>query len=894
MCAALLAMSACRGSFEWEEASPASQGLREASLEQLWEGLVPFQTRALLVIRNDRILFERYAAPAHENTLFSVASVSKGTVGALGVLAAVDEGLIRIEDPVHRYVPRWIGIPGKQDITIAQLLKHTSGLEDSEEGGAPHSELTGWKGEFWSYGRDPRRGHIPYLHARDKAKLLFPPGTRAHYSNPGYAMLGLALAKSLKRSRYFDLGHLLRDRVMEPLGVGAHEWELNRDLISEYNGLRLVMPWGGARYTARTLAKLGRLLLREGDWDGKRVLSKSALSLALTDTGDPAGKRRPGVPQWVPGLGFSLNTMRQLGRLPSDAFASMGANHQVLLVVPSQELIVVRLGRAWLRDPDGGNKHAGLVRYLSDPLMNAIETENAPIPAGPAASALPVGTERAVLCWPARAGTLTEMRSGKKFARGSLSGNPLRPVRRALIDDGEANAVRAEAQFEVDLPLAGDWYLWARLLNPGVKHNPEFAPDSFWAQLDSHDQRVLGNMPGDWETWQWRGTGPHPLLLATAQAGPHTLRIKNREVAVDLPADAAPRIDVLLLTNDPRYEPADEDCLPQLDARIPAAAPVPQSQQIRGITWDEPASVRRFGRHADNWPATAAGEGVLYTAYGDGWAFDDSESAPKLSLGFARLSGSPPHISGINLSSPSGEDRGDGTRGKKASSLLMVDDVLYMWVRNAAANGRAATLAWSADRAATWNWVDWRFDELGYPAFIQYGANYSGARDDYVYSVSPDGPSAYEPADRMLLLRVPREKIRDKGAYEFFAGFDGHEAPRWTNRFDQREGVFAFSGNCARSSVSYNEGLGRYLWWQQIPSGLGGVDTRYVGGLGIYEAPEPWGPWRSVTYVRRWDMAPGETATFPTPWMRDGGRRAYLLFSGDGVMSLRGATFELP
>ena len=75
--------------------------------------------------------------------------------------------------------------------------------------------------------------------------------------------------------------------------------------------------------------------------------------------------------------------------------------------------------------------------------------------------------------------------------------------------------------------------------------------------------------------------------------------------------------------------------------------------------------------------------------------------------------------------------------------------------------------------------------------------------------------------------------------------------------------MFVNPGHCYRSSVSYNAGLRRYLWCQ---TGLG-ADTRFAGGLAIYDAPEPWGPWTTVFHTDEWDTAPGETSCLPTKWM---------------------------
>ena len=313
--------------------------------------------------------------------------------------------------------------------------------------------------------------------------------------------------------------------------------------------------------------------------------------------------------------------------------------------------------------------------------------------------------------------------------------------------------------------------------------------------------------------------------------------------------------------------------------------PYPPSPVIKSVTWAPPSTIVRKASGSDNWPITWADDDNLYTAYGDGYGFEPKLPV-KLSLGFAKIIGSPPDFSRVNIRSPNGEQTGDGESGKKASGMLMVDGLLYMWVRNAG-NSQPA---WSTDYGKTWTWADWKFTtSFGYPTFLNYGKNYSGARDEYVYVYSPDTDSAYEPADRMILARVPKEQITNRDAYEFFKNLDEQGNPIWTEDILQREAVFDNFWRCYRSGVSYNAGLGRYLWCQIIP----GEDTRFSGGFGIYDAPEPWGPWTTVYYTESWDVGPGETCSFPTKWMSPDGKVCYLVFSGDDNFSVRKVTFSL-
>ncbi|MFO7904934.1 MAG: serine hydrolase [Pirellulaceae bacterium] len=321
-------------------------------------------------------------------------------------------------------------------------------------------------------------------------------------------------------------------------------------------------------------------------------------------------------------------------------------------------------------------------------------------------------------------------------------------------------------------------------------------------------------------------------------------------------------------------------------------APYPPSPLITGVEWGPKDEIIRLGRGSDNWPLTWADNGHLYTAYGDGWGFEPRVEE-KLSLGLGRVEGDPPKIKGVNVRSDF-EETGDGRRGRKACGMLMVDETLYMFLRNADRQGSQSQLAWSKDHGKTWTEADWRFESLGYPTFLNFGQNYSGARDEFVYLVTHDDASAYQPADRFILMRVHKEKIAERDAYEFFVERNKDDQPVWTKDIDKRGAVFEHDGNCYRSGISYNAGLGRYVWCQIIPSenlafaGPKG-DMRFEGGFGVYDAPEPWGPWTTAYFTKNWDVGPGETSSLPPKWISEDGKTMWLVFSGDDSFSVRRA-----
>lgn len=670
-------------SFEWQAVAPESQGLRAASLEALKDRLAA-NTKALLVVRRDRIVYEWYGEGHSADARHYTASMAKALVGGVSLGVALTDGRIALDDRVSAYVPQWKGDSRKSRITVRHLGSHTSGLDDAEADGpghVPHDELTGWKGDFWKRLQPP---NDPFTIARDFTPVLFEPGDRFQYSNPGIAMLTYAVTSALRGAvggtgAPVDIRALLRDRVMRPIGVSDEAWTVGYGTTFTVDGLPLVGAWGGGGYTARAAARVGRLMLRGGDWDGAQLLAREAVRLITSDAGTPGRG----------GMGWWSNNDGRFAALPKDAFWGSGAGHQVLLVIPSLDLVAVRNGASLGEDLE---HHDKLNAMLFEPLVAAV-------------------------------------------------------------------------------------------------------------------------------------TGPG--------AGP--------------PASGSP--------------------------------PYPPSPVIRDITWAPAATIRRAAQGSDNWPLTWGDDDALYGAYGDGHGFEPP-TPEKLSLGLARIAGGPASFRGTNIRSATGETRGDGARGKKASGMLMVDGVLYMWVRNA----DNAQLAWSTDRAATWAWSDWRFTTgFGAPTFLNFGRNYEGARDGFVYVFSHDADSAYAPADRMVLARVPKDRIRERAAYEFFEAVDGNRQPVWTREIEKRGAVFTHEGRCYRSGITYSPALRRYLWAQSLPGG----DARFEGGFGIYDAPEPWGPWTTAYFTERWDVGPGESSSLPTKWMSADGRTVHLVFSGDDAFSVR-------
>jgi CubicO group peptidase (beta-lactamase class C family) len=343
--------------------TPEQQGFASAALDTAVGQLAVRGTNTLLVIRRDQIVTEWYASGWHARRRHYSASLAKAMVGGMALLVATSVGRLNADDPAARFVPKWAGEDLKARISLRHLATHSSGLEDAEEDGLPHAALVGWKGQFWR--RDPN----PFTIARDQAPVSFPPGSQHAYSNPGLAMLGYCVTAALQGTPQPDLWSVMRDRIFRPINVEDADWSIGYGVAYPTDGLQLYATWGGGEFTADAVARVGRLMLREGDWNGDTVIPATNVRQALEDAPVPLPDRVADPSAPMSGLAWYLNRDGVWPSVPRDAFAGAGAGHQVLLVVPSLGLIIVR---------NGANLDPALpfwtavTQHLFDPLLAAL------------------------------------------------------------------------------------------------------------------------------------------------------------------------------------------------------------------------------------------------------------------------------------------------------------------------------------------------------------------------------------------------------------------------------------------------------------------------------------------------------------------------------------------
>lgn len=350
----------------WDTAAPEDHGLDQWKLDSLQANLEIRGTKAFLVVRQNKVVYEWYAPGYGPKTRHGTASLAKSLVGGMALLVALNDERVDPDDPAWKYIPAWQDDPLRSKITIRHLATHSSGIEHPNKPDKTQGNEAGWKGVYWR--ERPRRFSI----ALTQAPILFPPGSQFHYSGPGTSALAYAITASLQNAPQADIRTLLMERLMDPMGVPANAWSISYGESYEIDGMILYDFAGGGAYTARAAARVGQLMLDKGLWEGQQLVDAAAVELAISHA-SPPGMKRP-LDEPSPGLGWWTNHDGTWSSLPDDAFAGVGIDHQLLLVIPSLDLVVVRFGNQLgeSRPNQDGDYYDDLEKYLFEPLMETL------------------------------------------------------------------------------------------------------------------------------------------------------------------------------------------------------------------------------------------------------------------------------------------------------------------------------------------------------------------------------------------------------------------------------------------------------------------------------------------------------------------------------------------
>ena len=286
---------------------------------------------SLLVLKNDNPFYEAYSNGFGPDMITSIFSGTKG-FWCVAAIAAQQDGILDLDEPVAKTITEWEGKPDKEEITVRNLLSFTAGIEPV----------------FSLHGRSipDRNTYSIALHPAE------PPGRAFMYGPSELQIFCEVLRRKLAR-RHLSPQEYLRRRILTPLGI------YDVDFRDDEAGNPLLAS--GFKLTARQWSRLGLLILHEGKYGHRQIVPADALSdLFRGSHANP-----------IFGMGFWLNgtagedakevdvekmldipwrredwhNVCLCQNAPSDMIAAIGSEYQRMFIFPSLNMIIVRQGR---------------------------------------------------------------------------------------------------------------------------------------------------------------------------------------------------------------------------------------------------------------------------------------------------------------------------------------------------------------------------------------------------------------------------------------------------------------------------------------------------------------------------------------------------------------------
>lgn len=268
------------------------------------------QTVAFLIIKNDTIQYENYFNDYSRESIVASFSMAKSVTSIL-IGCAIDDGNIQsVDEPVVKYVPELKKNGFTESLTIKHLLQMMSGIKFSESYTNPFGDAA-----TYYYGTNLRK-------AISKMEPLQEPGKSFEYSSGDTQLLGLVLERSLKGK---TITSYLEEKIWKPLGM---EYDASWSLDRKKDGLEKTYCCLNAR--ARDFAKIGRLYLNKGNWNGKQIVSQKWVEESTVTDKGPNDVNYYKYQWWLP--------------TTNGDFMAEGILGQYIYVNPSKNLIIVRLG----------------------------------------------------------------------------------------------------------------------------------------------------------------------------------------------------------------------------------------------------------------------------------------------------------------------------------------------------------------------------------------------------------------------------------------------------------------------------------------------------------------------------------------------------------------------
>lgn len=311
---------------DWSRVDPVSAGFDAEALDRLDTDAEEQKSACVVVTRDGRLVHEAYWNGAGPTTEQPAYSATKSYTSVLVGIAA-DKGLLSLDDSAAKYIPEWKDTPAAK-VTIRSLLANTSG-------------------RHWDLQTD-YRGMV--AQAQDKTAFSIDlkqdaaPGKIWAYNNSAIQTLSAILraATGMEPAQY------AKQVLFRPLRMSNTQWG------SDASGHTTTFT--GVSASCRDMARLGLLMMRDGRWNEKQVVSSDFVKAAVGQASSPLNAAY-GLLWWVNRTGIVDGSLMATGGtldksrhgqlapdVPADAFWALGFGKQIISVVPSKGIVAVRMG----------------------------------------------------------------------------------------------------------------------------------------------------------------------------------------------------------------------------------------------------------------------------------------------------------------------------------------------------------------------------------------------------------------------------------------------------------------------------------------------------------------------------------------------------------------------
>ena len=289
----------------WNTETAASLGWNEAKLQEAFDFAGTKKTYGLIILHKGRIVKEQYWNNWTKDTRYYIASAGKSVTAFIAGMAQ-QQGIINVNSKVSQYLgPGWTSLPLAKEnlITVKHQLSMTTGLDDA----------------------------VPDVDCTEPACLVYKAdaGTRWAYHNAPYHLLHDVMAQASGKTWQ----QYSKEKLFDKIGMPLSFW-LNHIMYC----------------TTREAARFGLLILAKGKWDGTTLLADTDYFNAMVNSSQNLNLSY-GYLWWLNGKASSMVPTTQVvfpGAMvpaaPVDMISALGKDDKKIYVVPSLDLVVVRLG----------------------------------------------------------------------------------------------------------------------------------------------------------------------------------------------------------------------------------------------------------------------------------------------------------------------------------------------------------------------------------------------------------------------------------------------------------------------------------------------------------------------------------------------------------------------